>query len=97
MAITYYHVNEGKLVPRAKKGYFVGYPAGRKAYKIWCQEDKKCIINRYVKFQETKMYKGSRNTQEQVTDKQELESFELEVEHKTNKDTPPEASQTTEP
>ena len=31
----YYHINEGKLKPRARKGVFAGYGDGVKGYKIW--------------------------------------------------------------
>ena len=30
----YYHVSEGKLEPRAKKGVFVGFGSGVKGYRI---------------------------------------------------------------
>ena len=32
---TYYHVHEGKLEPRAKKGVFMGYGNVVKGFKIW--------------------------------------------------------------
>ena len=31
---VYYHINEGKLEPRAKKGVFLGYGDGVKGYRI---------------------------------------------------------------
>jgi hypothetical protein len=31
---AYFHMNEGKLEPRAKKGIFVGYPINIKGYKL---------------------------------------------------------------
>ncbi|CAL9233575.1 unnamed protein product [Arabidopsis halleri] len=44
--LTFYHVDQGKLKPRAKKGVFMGYPQGVKGYRIWSLEDKKCVISR---------------------------------------------------
>lgn len=50
--LVYYHVEQGKLKPRAKKGVFMGYPQGVKGYRIWSIEDKKCVVSRDVKFRE---------------------------------------------
>jgi len=49
---TYYHVNEGKLEPRAKKGDFVGYVNGVKEFKIWSSSERKVILCRDVTFDE---------------------------------------------
>ena len=32
---AYYHVNEGKLAPRSRKGMFMGYGDKVKGYRIW--------------------------------------------------------------
>lgn len=40
--VSYFHVNKGKLVPRTKKMYFVGYSNGVEGFK-------KCIIIRDMK------------------------------------------------
>ncbi|KAJ4706252.1 Retrovirus-related Pol polyprotein from transposon TNT 1-94 [Melia azedarach] len=40
---VYYHVNEGKLEPRAKKGVFVGYGDGVKGYRIWSPSEKRQV------------------------------------------------------
>ena len=32
---TYYHISEGKLEPRTKKGVFMGYEDGVKGFIIW--------------------------------------------------------------
>lgn len=78
--IAYYHVNEGKLASRAKKGLFMGYPDGVKGFKIWCLESRKCIISRDVTFHE----EGTLNPQEKLQFQGDLQAetgrLELEVE-----------------
>ena len=49
---AYYHVSEGKLEPRAKKGVFLGYGDGVKGYRIWSPSEKKVILSRSVIFDE---------------------------------------------
>ncbi|KAJ4721050.1 Retrovirus-related Pol polyprotein from transposon TNT 1-94 [Melia azedarach] len=53
---VYYHVNEGKLEPRAKKGVFVGYGDGVKGYRIWSPSEKRVILSRNVVFDENSMF-----------------------------------------
>lgn len=55
--VAFYHVDQGKLKPRAKKGVFMGYPQGVKGYRLWSLEDKKCVISRDVTFWENTLYK----------------------------------------
>ncbi|KAL1189499.1 Retrovirus-related Pol polyprotein from transposon TNT 1-94 [Cardamine amara subsp. amara] len=55
--VAFVHSDDGKLVPRAKKGVLLGYPTGVKGYKVWLLEEKKCTVNRNVKFQENAVYK----------------------------------------
>lgn len=55
--VCYHHSDEEKLQPRAKKGIFIGYPAGVKGYKVWSLEDKRSIISRNVTFKEDECYK----------------------------------------
>lgn len=44
-SISYAHVNDGKLKPRAKKCLLLRYPLGVKGYKLWSIDDKKAIIS----------------------------------------------------
>ena len=53
---AYYHVNEGKLEPRAKKGIFVGYGEGVKGYRIWSPSENRVILSRSVIFDESSMF-----------------------------------------
>ncbi|KAJ4710008.1 Retrovirus-related Pol polyprotein from transposon TNT 1-94 [Melia azedarach] len=53
---VYYHVNEGKLEPRAKKGVFVGCGDGVKGYRIWSPSEKRVILSRNVVFDENFMF-----------------------------------------
>ncbi|KAJ4721544.1 Retrovirus-related Pol polyprotein from transposon TNT 1-94 [Melia azedarach] len=53
---VYYHVNEGKLEPRAKKRVFVGYGDGVKGYRIWSPFEMRVILSRNVVFDENSMF-----------------------------------------
>ena len=53
---AYYHVSEGKLEPRAKKGVFVGYGDGVKGFRIWSPSEKRVILSRNVVFDENSMF-----------------------------------------
>ncbi|KAG6433002.1 hypothetical protein SASPL_104605 [Salvia splendens] len=69
-SIAYYHVNESKLDPRAKKALFMGFSAGVKGYRLWCLESKKTIVSRDVTFDESsilnKVNPNSSDTSQQV-------------------------------
>ncbi|GAA0144157.1 transmembrane signal receptor [Lithospermum erythrorhizon] len=52
--IVYYHVNEGKLEPRAKKEVFVGYGDG--VYRVWSPSKGRVILSRNVVFDENFMF-----------------------------------------
>ena len=52
---AYYHVSEGKLEPRAKKGVFVGYGDGVKGFRIWSPAEKRVIMSRNVVFDESSL------------------------------------------
>jgi len=53
---AYYHVNEGKLVPRSRKGLFMGYGDGVKGYRIWSPSEKKVLLSRDVIFDESHLF-----------------------------------------
>ncbi|KAH9786526.1 hypothetical protein KPL71_010287 [Citrus sinensis] len=52
--LSYAHISQGKLAPRALKCVFIGYPEGTKGYKLWCTDlsPPRCIVSRDVKFNE---------------------------------------------
>ncbi|GJW86312.1 retrotransposon protein, putative, ty1-copia subclass [Tanacetum coccineum] len=54
---AYYHVNESKLDPRAKKALFMRITSGIKGYRLWCPKTKKMIFSRDVTFNESAMLK----------------------------------------
>ena len=40
---AYYHVQESKLDPKAKKAIFIGFSSGVKGYRLWSPKTKKII------------------------------------------------------
>lgn len=67
--LAYIYSTEGKLLPRAKKGVFTGYPDVVKGYKVWLLEELKVVISRNVVFREEQVYKEIDN----VKDKEKVE------------------------
>lgn len=59
--LAFVHTSDGKLNPRAKRGYFTGYPDGVKGFKVWLQDDKKVVISRDVVFKEDTVYKNDKS------------------------------------
>ena len=55
--VAYYHVKDGKLDPRAKKGLFLGFNKRVKGYRIWRPEDRKVTVNRDITFDKSGMVK----------------------------------------
>lgn len=78
--LAYFHINEGKLEPRAKKGLVMGYPSGVKGYRIRSTDERKCITGRDMTFSETDMPKRKINT-ETTKDTSTEQTVEIEVEH----------------
>lgn len=77
---SYYHVSEGKLEPRSKKGLFMGYGAGVKGYRIWSLDKKKVILSRDVLFDEESMLRGvSNSSTPSVQDESVSEQMEYEL------------------
>ena len=77
---AYYHVNEGKLEPRAKKGLFMGYPDGVKGFRIWCLESKRCIISRDVTFDEERLLREQEERNSVRIESAMSDRLEFEVE-----------------
>ncbi|KAH9801739.1 Integrase catalytic domain-containing protein [Citrus sinensis] len=81
---AYVHINQGKLNARALKGFFVGYPDGVKGYRVWCGEQRKCIISRDVVFHEATLLKdhvaSNANILANNDSEQSTESPKLKVE-----------------
>ena len=70
---VYYHVSEGKLEPRARKGVFMGYGDGVKGYRVWSPSENRVILSRNVVFDEASMVRSSWSSSEAEkgsTDKQ---------------------------
>ncbi|KAG9455031.1 hypothetical protein H6P81_007935 [Aristolochia fimbriata] len=78
-SITYYHVNESKLDPRAKKALFMSFNAGVKGYRLWCLEAKKTIISRDVTFDKSAML-NKVNPKEADCTPQQVECMTKQVE-----------------
>lgn len=76
---AFFHVNEGKLEPRSRRGLFMGYPDGVKGYRIWSIEEKKCIISRDVVFNESKLLEESKSN-EVLEESSTIQDAQLEVE-----------------
>ncbi|KAH9681147.1 hypothetical protein KPL71_026853 [Citrus sinensis] len=79
---AYAHIKQGKLEPRAVKGYFIGYPEGIKGYKIWSINGKptRIFISRDVVFDEEALTQSRVETEITNTSSEENGVVELEVE-----------------
>ena len=52
---TYYHVNEGKLEPKAKKWFFIGFGDAGKEFRVYSPSERKVILSRNFIFDELSM------------------------------------------
>jgi hypothetical protein len=64
----------GKLGPRATKGIFMGYDEGRKAYRVWSQDEERMIHSRDVRFIENERGWKSKAKEE---DKKDITEYAL--------------------
>ncbi|KAH9670332.1 hypothetical protein KPL70_016941 [Citrus sinensis] len=80
---AYAHTSQGKLAPRALKGFFIGYTEGVKGYKIWCTDlsPPRCIISRDVTFNEKDLLnqKSAQQPTEEGTEVGKKQQFEVEI------------------
>jgi len=53
--LTYAHIKQDKLDPRALRRVMVGYPSGVKGYKLWSLDNHKFLVSKDVKFDESMM------------------------------------------
>ena len=55
--MSYAHIRQSKLEPRALRCVMIGYRRGVKGYRLWCIElgNQKVIISRDVQFEENRM------------------------------------------
>lgn len=102
---VYYHVSEGKLEPRAKKGVFVGYGEGVKGYRIWSPSENRVILSRNVVFDENSMFNPTvksivvsennsieKQVEQQVIQDESQSQQEEENQHSHSETAPPEPS-----
>ncbi|KAH9743695.1 hypothetical protein KPL70_003390 [Citrus sinensis] len=87
--LAYAHINQGKLEPKAVKGYFIGYPEGVKGYKIWCIDGKpsRTLISQDVVFDEEPMLHQKVETELTTPDTNEVKEHNFEVESSEEKKT----------
>lgn len=89
--LSYAHVSQGKLAPRALTGQFIRYPEGVNGYKMWYTNlnPPRCIISRYVIFNEGDVLEKKKPTEESQQGVKERLNDQFEVQqtiHKSSED-----------
>ncbi|KAG8474611.1 hypothetical protein CXB51_031247 [Gossypium anomalum] len=83
---AYAHADNEKLEMRSIEYVFLSYKADVKGYKLWCLENRKVVISRYVVFGETIMLPNL-----SLKDSSKKEN-QKQVEHQINTESTPQAS-----
>ena len=81
---AYFHVNDGKLEPRAKKAIFLGYTIRVKGYRLWCPDLKspKFVISRDITFDENYIFQPRKESVIDITGSGEKASKQVDLESK---------------
>ncbi|GJY83827.1 putative polyprotein [Tanacetum coccineum] len=89
--LMYYHVSEGKLDLRGKKGIFIGYTDGVKGYRIWSSSERRVILSQVVTFDKDYLFRVKQDPVESKLQYGVLEKVEdvpKQVEHSIAHDRP---------
>ena len=76
---AYVHIepeNRGKLDPKSRKCYFIGYGTDSYGYRLWDFENRKTVRSMDVVFNESTLYKDRLGHQKEATEKPDFVEFE---------------------